>query len=351
MARTLTTSSAERTIALCEQGIYEPCEGSRPLDLLARGMVEMHTGNLESAKDLLSQAYWKLDGEQRDKAGVQLAYVYWMGGEKAEAAALLDTLPASFDVLLMQAIIEMEADPAVALKTLERAEAYDVSRYKWGRLHNLRGICFRRLGQHDRAEEEYQAALFFFGDCPLRAQVETNWSYAIGDTSRAHAKLDHAITDLNGPCLAQAYDLKAKTYLTERQHAKALQYAEWAVGLLEGSNRRAWLIDALLTRSEALEKLDRHGAAFNDLLEAYEVAEFLGDTDLKIKTGKQVCAFSRSVSTAHHKRNIQIALRASDSLNSAARRLGVSRKALQDSMRAHSITHNFNPRRTKLTKS
>lgn len=184
MAGTLTTSSAERVIALCEQGIYEPCEGSRPLDLLARGMVEMHTGDLDAAKDLLSRAYWNLEGEAKDRAGVQLSYAYWMGGEKEEATALLETLPASFDSLLMRAVIELDSDPEIALETLTRTEAYDVSRYKWGRLHNLRGICFRRLGQRDRAQQEYEAALYFFGDCPLRAQVETNWGYAVEDAHK-----------------------------------------------------------------------------------------------------------------------------------------------------------------------
>src|SRR5688572_27268237 len=108
MARTLTTSSAAHIIALCEQGIYETWHGSEPLDLLARGMVESATGEPETAKDLLSRAYWSLDGEWKDRAGVQLSVAYWRGGERSEAWALLDTLPVSFDVLLTQAIIETD---------------------------------------------------------------------------------------------------------------------------------------------------------------------------------------------------------------------------------------------------
>src|ERR1043165_2752213 len=209
MAGTLTTSSAERTIPLCDQGIYERCEGTRPLDLLAQGMVESASGNPETAKDLLSKACWSLEGEWKDRATVQLAVAYFRAGEYSEARALLADVPESFDSLLTAALIETDSNPEQALELLAEAGTFDVSRYKWGRWNNQRGMCYRLLGSIDRAREEYEAALYFFGDSPLRAYVENNISAVLAkDDSRA--TLDRAIPSLSGPHLAHAYERKAQ---------------------------------------------------------------------------------------------------------------------------------------------
>lgn len=350
MASILAASKAEYVIARCEAGILEPCDGSTPLDLLARGMVEKHTGDLETAKDLLSRAYWQLEGEWKDKAGVQLAYAYWLGGEKDESQALLDTLPASFDSLLMLAIIQAETDPNVALQTLERMRNYDVSRYKWGRLHNLRGICYRRLGQNQQAGEEYQAALYFFGDSPLKSQVETNWSYAVEDRNDAHEKLDRAIESLEGPCLAQAYDLKARTFLLQGDYERAQQYADWSVGLLEATGHRAWLAESLTTQAEISVKLLKLNDALSHLSRVVDIADYLNDRDMKFKAVKQLHVLCGQMSKEYHVRSVDLALSMSTSLSAAARMLGTSRPALQDFMRVHNVKFKSRARKSLITK-
>lgn len=344
MARTLTTSSASDIIALCEQGIYEPWQGSEPLDLLARGMVESATGDLETAKDLLSEACRLAPSPWNDKAAVQLAVAYWRGGEKAEASALLDTLPEGFDVLLTRAIIETDSDPRRALQTLSRAEEYDASPYMWGRLHNQRGICFRKLGEKNKAAGEYHAALYLFGDCPLRTLVEKNLGGSL-EPQGSHSQLDLVIKSLRGPYLAQAYDLKARTFLSEGKALEADEYARKAIAILEKTDRRAWLADALFTYSEALISQGFPEGAIIQLTMVWEIGEYLGDGDLKFRAAQMICTITRSVLKTYHLRSVEMALNGADSLRSAARKLGISHKAVQDFMKVHHLE--FNPQKTK----
>lgn len=349
MAGVLTLSS-EEIIAQCDAGIYGLPEGSMPLDLLARGMVERHTGDLEKAKDLLGQAYWQLEGEWKDKAGVQLSAAYYQGGESSEAWALLDTLPIGFDVLIMQAIIQADSDPQVALETLGRAEHYDVSGYKRGRWHSQRGICFRRLGDMESAKEEYKAAMYFLGDCPLRSQIENNLGAALY-AEEAHAQLDSAIQSLKGPCLAQAYDLKARKFLEQGEYERAEQYSLWALGLLAESDRRAWLAESLFTYAEILIKLKRHAEALSQLLKVADVAEYLGDREMMFKAAVWVRDESRLLSKTYHIRCVELALDSSESLIGAARKLKTSRQALKEFMQGHRMDRRFIPRRNERTKT
>lgn len=337
MAGTLTTSSAENVIALCEQGIYEPCAGSTPIDLLARGMVESATGDIENAKDLLTRAYFSLNDGFKNKAGVQLAVAYWRGGEKSEAWALLDTLPDSFDVLLTRAIIETDSDPKRALETLAKAQSYDVSRYRWGRLHNQRGICRRRLGDIQGAKAEYEAALFFWQDCPFYEIAQNNLAAASENSEEAHAHLDRAIDGLKGPYLAQSYDLKAKTFLREGHIDRATQYAAWAVGLLENTDRKGWLAETLLTYSDALIADDRYTEALVQLDRVWEIGSYLDDSELKLKAAQLICEHSKTLQKTYHVRSVQVALSKCRSFNAAARDLGISRQALQEFMRVHKL--------------
>lgn len=350
MASTLTTSCAERIIDLCEQGIYEPCHGSKPLDLLARGMLESATGDPETAKDLLSQAYWSLEGEWKDRAGVQLSVAYWRGGEKAEAWALLDTLPVSFDVLITQAIVEADTNPASALELLNRAQAYDVSRYKLARLHNQRGICFSLLGEPQKALEEYRAALYFAGDCPLRALIRANVGIDL-EPSESHAVTDQAITELSGSHLAQVYDSKAQKLFVEGDYGRAEEYATWAVDLLGAANRRIWLFESLITRARILEAMDRPGDAINDLCRAQSVAKYLGDTALMLKATREIYRLTKSTSKTAHVRSVQLALEISTSIRDAAKKLGTSHAALRDFIRANDLSFNSRHRRSIIKKS
>lgn len=344
MARNLTTTSSAEVIALCEQGIYEPAYGSEPIDLLARGMIESATGDLETAKDLLSQAYWSLDGEWKDRAGVQLSVAYWRGGERAEAWALLDTLPASFDVLLTQAIIETDSDPAVALELLSRAQNYDVSPYKRVRLHNQRGICFSKLGKPQKAKDEYDAALYFAGDCPLRAVVESN----IAEDLPGINLEDNAA--LSGSHLAQSYEGKGRKLFEAGDLIAAERYATWSVDLLSAANRRTWLIDALMLRSRVRAQLERPGDAINDLLQALSVAEYLGDDEARLKTTQEIYALTKTVSKEYHGRSVRLALDTSTSLRGAAKKLGVSHFALQDFMRSKNLKFKSRHRKSIITK-
>jgi tetratricopeptide (TPR) repeat protein len=350
MAGTLTTSSAEQIIAQCERGIYEPWHGSEPVDLLARGMVESATGDPEVAKDLLSEACWSLEGELKDRAGIQLAVAYWRGGEREEAIALLDTLPAGFDLLLTQAIIETDNDPRAALALLERARAYDASRYRYARLHNQRGICFSLLGEPQMAREEYDAALCLAGDCPLRSLIGANIGIDL-EPSAASGAADKAIGELSGSNLGQAYENKARALFHGGECERAEEYATWAVDLFTSANRRAWLVGALFTRAEIRDRLDRHGEAIIDLHEAYKVADYLSDSSLKIKAAKQIYLLAKSLSKAYHVRCVQLALETSSSLNSAAKKVGTSRPALQEFMQSNRLTFKSARRESIIKKS
>lgn len=336
MARNLTTTSSEQIIALCEQGIYESAYGSEPIDLLARGMVESATGDLETAKDLLSRAYWSLEGEWKDRAGVQLSVAYWRGGENAEAWALLDALPASFDVLLAQAIIETDSDPGAALDLLSRAQGYDVAGHKLGRLHNQRGICFSKLGEPQKAREEYHAALYFLGDSPLRALIENNIAEDL-DEVESQAVRDHAISDLSGSHLGQAYEGKARKFLEANDLVRAERYATWSIDLLTEANRRSWLMSALMLRSQILTALERPGDAINDLLRALRVAEYLGDEETRLRVTREIHSLTKIVSKEYHVRSVRLALDGSTSLRGAAKKLGISHMGLQDFMRSNDL--------------
>lgn len=342
----LLTSSAEQTIALCEQGVYEPHEGSTPIDLLARGIVESATGDLDTAKDLLSRAYWSLDGDWKTKAGVQLSVAYWRGGENSEAWALLDSLPTTFDVLLTRAIIKTDSDPQLALTLLDQAEEFDVSRFMWGRLHNQRGICLRLLGDLDRAKEEYEAALYFLADCPLRPLVENNLAGVLKAPTASVAAIDQAISKLSGPHLGQAYERKARMLLGEGKTDRALEYSDWSVDLLSAAERRGWLIEALLTRAEINESVGQLPTAVYDLDRALEMAQYLNDEERCLRSLIALHRLSRTMSKTYHVRSVQLAVDQSDTLNSAAQKLGTSRQALKEFMQAHSITHRLRPRKS-----
>lgn len=350
MAGNPTALSAHDVIALCEQGIYQSHDGTEPVDLLARGIIESATGDLETAKDLLSQAYWTLDDGWKTKCGVQLAIAYWRGGESSEAWALLETLPIAFDVLLSKAIICTDADPDKALGLLTQAQKFDVSRFMLGRLHNQRGMCFRLLGNSEQAREEYEAALYFFGDCPLRALVENNLA-GVQSTNDAHKTVDKAIDSLSGPHLGQAYERKARTYLSEGEIDRAERYATWAVDLLAAANRRAWLFEALFTRAEINVKREHPGEAISDLCRAYEIASYLNDAALALRATKEIYAVSKLTSKIYHIRSVEIALDVSDSLSSAARRLNTSRPTLQEFIRTNNLHHKLRPRRSIFTKN
>lgn len=344
MARHLTTTSSEQVIALCEQGIYEPAHGSEPIDLLARGMVESATGDLETAKDLLSQAYWALEGDWKDRAGVQLSVAYWRGGESAEAWALLDTLPVSFDVLLTQAILQTDEDPAVALELVSRAQHYDVSRYKRARLHNQRGICFSKLGKPQKAKEEYDAALYFAGDCPLRALIESNIAEDLPSARLVNTEA------LSGSHLGQSYEGRARKLFEAGDLIGAERCATWSVDLLSSANRRAWLIDALILRSRIRARLDRPVDAISDLLEALSVAEYLGDNEARLKTTKEIYALTKTVSKDYHLRSVKLALDSSTSVRGAAKKLGVSHFALQGFIRTNKLKFKSTRRKSVITK-
>src|ERR1051326_5687948 len=197
-------------------------------------------------------------------------------------------------------------------------------------------MCYRLLGLTDRAREEYEAALYFFGDCPLRAYVENNIS-AVLTKDDSRATLDRAIPSLSGPHLAHAYERKAQNLQSEGASQRALQYATWAVDLLTAANHRAWLIESLITRAKILESIGESGGSVADLFRAQEIAQYLGDANLELRTSKQLHESLRRAAKCFHRRSVELALSLTTSLNSAANKLQVSRPALQEYIRTHNL--------------
>ncbi len=209
--------TAVSVIGLCEAGRYrlawEMAQSVEPSEnLLGLGMVEIQRGNLDAAKDYLSQIAFGSNGLS-GRAKIHLAVAYWYGGERSEAKDLLKTAPDSFEKFLLRAIIEDR--PKYALRLLDKCAAYSVRPGMAGRLHNQRALIYRKVNQLDAAIQEYEAALYFFeqeqSDCTALVFINLAGVYLdFGELDRANSQIDKAISLLQDdpPHLGKALDTK-----------------------------------------------------------------------------------------------------------------------------------------------
>jgi len=277
------------------------------------GGVDETSGGQSAAKDLLTKSIESFERLRKPEgiaeARGDLALCYWREGSFDEARVqlrtALDTLPSDNDelqaILLIRAgIIEertrrlndalhfySRAEPLV-----ERSEDHALK----GSFHFEHGLVLRRLSAPenredylDRALIEYAASSFHYeqaGNVRALARVETNLGYlffTIGRYSDAHQHLDrarHLFLELKEPgTAAQINDTRARTLLAEGHPNEAERLARSAVRVLETSDQRAYLAEALTTQGLALARLGHHSRAKAVLLRAIEIAETTGDLE------------------------------------------------------------------------
>lgn len=290
----VTVVTALDVIALCDAGRYrEAVEMSVFIapesdGLLALGMLETARGNLEAGKDYLTRAADVLNGDLLVKAQTQLAFAYCRGGETAECRVLLESVPADcFDRLLIEAIIETELKPERAIATLARVQD-PLSPGMEARLHNQRALALRKLGELDRAIQEYEAAIYWFeqlgSDClPLVINNLARVYMVYGQFEMAHRYVDRAIQLLEGDNdhLAKALDEKAQIYLAEHS-PDALRFATKSVELLKKSDKLEWMVESLRTLAQAHGKDGDCISAAQELEKAKQICERLGRKDLLV---------------------------------------------------------------------
>jgi len=323
-----TTVDTQLVFELCEAGRYrEAAELLRHLDPaehpLAFGMVETARGNQEAAKDFLSHC-------PEARAVTQLAIAYWRSGEVKEARDILKTAPESFERLLYEAIIETESAPHKALALLERAAAFPVPPGLQARLHNQRAIALRKLGETDRAINEYDAAIHYFteakSDClPLVLNNFAGIYLDCGFYVDAHSRVDEAISLLSSDPshLAKAYDQKALIYLAEGKLDQARNYANKAISLIERTDKKAWLAECLITRAKVLSKAGEVGSSLIALDRVTRIGEFLNNDQVRLDAANLRTEIAQALVRESDMGRISIALQMAGTLRSAARKLGL----------------------------
>ena len=332
----------DEIVALCEAGRYREAaaalDGSDPqLYPLAFGMVETARGNQEIAKDYLFQAIQKGSG---DKAKIQLACAYWRAGECKEALAILGELPDSFECLLQRAIILSEIDAGEALALLDKAAAFPMADRLQGSFHNQRAMLLRKLGETDRAIQEYDAAIHYFegakSDCvPVVLNNLAGIFTDCGEHAKAHSYIDRAIALLTREPdhLAKAYDQKALIFFREGRLEPAERYARMAVREAEPGDRKAWLAECLITHSKILLAKGDFAKALIQADRAEEIGRFLNNDQIVFEVCPVKKDIGENVSKIAGRLRIETALRLSnDNIRAAAKRLNVSHVALLKSM-------------------
>ena len=353
---TVTTVTSEfQVIDLCEAGRYREAaialDGLDPeKNPLAFGMVETARGNQELAKDYLSRAVREGAG---DRATVQLACAYWRSGESKEAEALLAALPDSFEVLLLKAIVVGELDPRDALDHLARATKYQVSEGLQARLHNQRALLLRKIGEKDRAIQEYEAAVHYFelagSDCiPIVIKNLAGVYSDYGEHARAHEQIDKAIALLRTDTdhRAKAFDQKARIYLAEGDYENAKVFATKAISLIENTDKKAWLAECVLTFATVFIRRQEFARALNQLERAEQIGSYLNNDQVVLDSATLKKQLGEELIATAEVNRIESALRSTDSIRAAAKKLQVSHVALLNSMDRYQIPHK--PRRKSL---
>lgn len=320
--------SAASVVDLCDAGRYreaeEALEGLRPEtpgDFLALGIVETYRGDLAAAKDHLSRVAFG-PSELATRAKIQLALAYYHGGEIAEGRDLLRDIPDCFEKLLNMAVMEDRA--TFSLRILEKAARFTARPGMEARLHNQRALSLRRMGHLDRAVLEYEAALFLFeqdqSDCiPMVINNLAHVYLKFKKFKRAHEYADRAIALLkDDPAYqAKALDEKASILLEEGKASEAKSFSLRAVSILQGTDRKEWLVEALLTYAKAL-RAEHSDREFEVLKEAGEICSYLQRDDLLIDVLQARAESAEAMMWQSEKRALELALAVTDGTSRAA---------------------------------
>lgn len=271
--------------------------------LLAVGAVRFSNaiaGNAthEHGKDSLGESqriFTELNNPKADLATVWLANAYLRQGAEQEALLLLDNVlgraaesATMVSASISKAFLLTEGSRFYeALNVLNAIQGMvDEQRPSVrGKFHTQRGLVLRKLGQTDRAFQEYEAARYSFeiaGNLRFQAAILNNLAYLQRikkQFAEAHVYADLAVdilTSLDDKAfLAQTKDTKAGVYLDEGKLDEALTQATDAARLLTGDDK-CWLPDILTTRGKILarQKSDKAKGSF---LRAVHEAETEGN--------------------------------------------------------------------------
>lgn len=335
-------------IELCDAGRYREAraalEGLRPEsaeDFLALGIVETYRGDLGAAKDHLSRVAFGSSGLV-NRAKAQLALAYYHSGEIAEGRAILSGIPDSFEKLLNKAI--MEDRQTFALRILEKASRFKARPGMQARLHNQRGLILRRMRKLDRAIQEYEAALFFFeqDESDIVPVVVNNLARVyleFKEFERAHSYVDRAIELFKDdpPYQAQALDEKALILLAEGKAGSAKQFSLRAVSILQSTDRKEWLVGALLTYAKTL-RAEQDERELEILREAAEICAFLQRDDLLIGVLQARAEWADALLWESEKRALQLALAVTNGTSrAAAEKLGTTHASVLRRMKKYGL--------------
>jgi CheY-like chemotaxis protein/tetratricopeptide (TPR) repeat protein len=267
----------------------------------------------ETAKNFITQSIDVFERTGRsDKAAEargDLALCYWREGSYDEARIQLATalnLVAAENhelkaILLIRAgIVEVwsqRLNEALrlydeAIPFVERSQDHALK----GSFHFEYALVLRRLSAPENREEyldraliEYTASGFHYeqaGNMLALARVELNLGYlffTIGRHKEAHTHLDTArelfLKLRDRGTAAQVDDARARTLLAEGHVAEAERVARAAVRVLERSDHRALLAEALTTQGVALARLGNDLRAKALLERAIDVAQTTGDPE------------------------------------------------------------------------
>jgi tetratricopeptide (TPR) repeat protein len=151
------------------------------------------------------------------------------------------------------------------------------------------GVRESREGYVESVLREYTAASFYFeqaGHARYQGVVENNIAMFLLELERfaeAHEHLDRAqaiYTRLNDRFhLAGLEDSRAQLLLAEGEIVKAEKIVEEAIRVLETSDQRSMLAEALTTRGVALSRLERWKEARETFERAIDTAEQTGDIE------------------------------------------------------------------------
>lgn len=268
------TDAQERAKNLISESlaIFESCRFKKKI---AEAQIELalcywRTSQFDNASDLLNLALAQLpaDSELKAKAVLRSAIVEQHAGRKSEAFRILTDSVVLFERLTNH-----------TLKGCYHQTLADVLENLWASDGPKNYL--------DRSLVEYAAASYHFEQAEHQsylANVENNLGfllYKVNHCQEAHEHLDHArriFTRLKDKdAAAQVDETRARVLLKEKRNAEAEKTARASVRVLENSDRRSLLAEALTTHGTALARLGSYSAALTTFRRALDLSQQIGD--------------------------------------------------------------------------
>lgn len=335
---------------LCDSGRYEDAleVATGPLALLVEG-IRLSNSQPEKAKDLISEVSRSLDGENKLRADIALAYCYSYTGETKEGLIIIKQVlsvacgPMRDRALLAKGTLQID-QPRRAKKTLENL-SFDSPALQ-GKLHNQLARTYRQLRDDDKAIIEYSGAAHYFelDDNPILSAIALNNMAGVlreeKQYEEANEAVDRAIrmfTDHHSCYLPQALDQKAQILVAEQKYHEALNLIERALGALSEDRKEA-ISECLTTKAQAVAGLNRTKESFDLLHDAKSLAKYLERDDLVLAVAKGRKKVAEIICLNADKSLVELALQQSErSYRSAGLKLGLSHAGIMKAARRYRL--------------